>query len=53
VPGHSVSADASAVCSAIGVVTEAEIALVSRDLGWPAKMLDAARATRAQRHPGR
>lgn len=27
------------------VVAEAEIALVSRDLGWPTKMLDAARAT--------
>src|SRR5277367_6870573 len=27
------------------VVAEGEIALVSRDLGWPAKMLDAARAT--------
>jgi hypothetical protein len=27
------------------VVAEAEIALVSRDLGWPAKELDAARAT--------
>src|SRR2546423_8313710 len=27
------------------VVAEAEIALVSRDLGWPAKVLDAARAT--------
>jgi hypothetical protein len=27
------------------VVSEAEIALVSRDLGWPAKALDAARAT--------
>src|SRR6202163_4367005 len=27
------------------VVAEAEIALVSRDLGWPAKPLDAARAT--------
>jgi hypothetical protein len=27
------------------VVAEAEIALVSRDLGWPAKTLDAARAT--------
>jgi hypothetical protein len=27
------------------VVAEAEIALVSRDLGWPAKKLDAARAT--------
>ena len=27
------------------VVAEAEIALASRDLGWPAKVLDAARAT--------
>src|SRR3989442_5680882 len=27
------------------VVAEAEIAIVSRDLGWPAKTLDAARAT--------
>src|SRR5437764_14580320 len=27
------------------VVAEAEIALVLRDLGWPAKALDAARAT--------
>jgi hypothetical protein len=27
------------------IVAEAEIALVSRDLGWPAKVLDAARAT--------
>src|SRR3982750_2769619 len=27
------------------VVAEAEIALVSRDLGWPAKALDSARAT--------
>ena len=27
------------------VVAEAEIALVSRDLGWPAKALDAARVT--------
>jgi hypothetical protein len=27
------------------VVAEAEIALVSRDLGWPAKVLDAARVT--------
>src|ERR1700681_1346942 len=27
------------------VVAEAEIALISRDLGWPAKALDAARAT--------
>lgn len=30
------------------VVAEAEIALVSRDLGWPAKALDAARATLAE-----
>ena len=29
------------------IVAEAEIALVSRDLGWPAKALDAARATLA------
>jgi transcription initiation factor IIE alpha subunit len=29
------------------VLAEAEIALVSRDLGWPAKQLDAARATLA------
>src|SRR5206468_10409245 len=34
-----------AVARAGGVVAEAEIALVSRDLGWPAKALDAARAT--------
>src|SRR6201989_2868525 len=34
-------ADARARC----IVAEAEIALVSRDLGWPAKALDAARAT--------
>src|SRR5437867_11289014 len=34
-----------AVARARCVVAEAEIALVSRDLGWPAKMLDAARAT--------
>ena len=35
------------------VVAEAEIALVSRDLGWPAKALDAARATlEAARRPG-
>jgi hypothetical protein len=34
-----------AVASARCVVAEAEIALVSRDLGWPAKRLDAARAT--------
>jgi hypothetical protein len=30
------------------VVAEAEIALASRDLGWPAKALDAARATLEQ-----
>jgi AraC-like DNA-binding protein len=34
-----------AVARARCVVAEAEIALVSRDLNWPAKMLDAARAT--------
>jgi hypothetical protein len=34
-----------AVARARCVVAEAEIALVSRDLSWPAKMLDAARAT--------
>jgi len=34
-----------AVARARCVVAEAEIALVSRDLGWPAKALDAARAT--------
>jgi len=34
-----------AVARARCVVAEAEIALVSRDLGWPAKMLDAARLT--------
>ena len=34
-----------AVARARCVVAEAEIALVSRDLGWPAKSLDAARAT--------
>src|SRR6202166_2340353 len=34
-----------AVARAKCVVAEAEIALVSRDLGWPAKALDAARAT--------
>jgi hypothetical protein len=33
------------VAQARCVVAEAEIALVSRDLGWPAKALDAARAT--------
>jgi hypothetical protein len=34
-----------AVARARCVVAEGEIALVSRDLGWPAKALDAARAT--------
>jgi hypothetical protein len=34
-----------AVARARCVVAEAEIALVSRNLGWPAKTLDAARAT--------
>src|SRR6267154_1731165 len=34
-----------AVARARCVVAEAEIALVSRDLGWPKKALDAARAT--------
>src|SRR6202042_3679582 len=34
-----------AVAGARCVVAEAEIALASRDLGWPAKTLDAARAT--------
>ncbi|SRR5206468_148503 len=34
-----------AVACARCVVAEAEIALVSRDLGWPAKALEAARAT--------
>src|SRR5712672_1502129 len=34
-----------AVARARCVVAEAEIALVSRALGWPAKALDAARAT--------
>jgi hypothetical protein len=38
-----------AVARARCVVAEAEIALVSRDLGWPAKALDAARATLAAR----
>src|SRR5215204_299675 len=33
-----------AVARARCVVAEAEIALVSRDLGWPAKTLDGARA---------
>src|SRR5436190_1036529 len=34
-----------AVARARCIVAEAEIALVSRDLGWPAEALDAARAT--------
>ena len=34
-----------AVSRARCVVAEADVALVSRDLGWPAKALDAARAT--------
>src|ERR687884_1657532 len=34
-----------AVARARCVVAEADVALVSRDLGWPAKALDAARAT--------
>jgi tetratricopeptide (TPR) repeat protein len=36
-----------AVARARCIVAEAEIALASRDLGWPAKALDAARATLA------
>jgi hypothetical protein len=36
-----------AVARARCIVAEAEIALASRDLGWPAKMLDAARSTLA------
>src|SRR5215831_18993672 len=38
-----------AVARARCVVAEAEIALVSRDLGWPAKALAAARATLEER----
>jgi len=38
-----------AVARARCVVAEAEVALVSRDLGWPAKALDAARATLEER----
>src|SRR5438094_6768221 len=41
-----------AVARARCVVAEAEIALVSRDLGWPAKALDAARA-RLEEHGDR
>jgi hypothetical protein len=38
-----------AVARARCIVAEAEIALVSRDLSWPAKQLDAARATLEER----
>ena len=38
-----------AVARARCIVAEAEIALVSRDLGWPAKALDAARTTLEKR----
>ena len=38
-----------AVARARCIVAEAEIALVSRDLGWPAKSLEAARATLERR----
>ncbi len=38
-------APSEAVARARCVVAEAEIALASRDLGWPARALDAARAT--------
>jgi hypothetical protein len=41
-----------AVARARCVVAEAEIALVSRDLGWPAKALDTARATLEARGDG-
>ena len=41
-----------AVARARCIVAEAEIALVSRDLGWPAKTLDAARVT-LERHGDR
>jgi hypothetical protein len=37
-----------AVARARCIVAEAEVALVARDLGWPAKALDAARATLEQ-----
>jgi hypothetical protein len=42
---RAASVRGEAVARARCVVAEAEIALVSRDLGWPAKALDAARAT--------
>ena len=41
-----------AVARARCIVAEAEIALVSRDMGWPAKALDAARVT-LERHGDR
>ncbi|HXU31285.1 MAG TPA: helix-turn-helix domain-containing protein [Thermoanaerobaculia bacterium] len=41
-----------AVARAKCIVAEAEVALVSRDLGWPEKALDAARAT-LERHGDR
>lgn len=41
-----------AVSRARCVLAEAEIAFVSRDLGWPAKALDAARATLEQHGDG-
>ena len=41
-----------AVARARCVVAEAEIALVSRELGWPSKALDAARATLEQAGDG-
>ena len=41
-----------AVARARCIVAEAEVALASRDLGWPAKTLDAARAT-LERHGDR
>jgi hypothetical protein len=43
---------AEAIARARCAVAEAEIALVSRDLGWPAKALDAARAA-LERHGDR
>lgn len=43
--GRAFGPTKEAVARARCVVAEAEIALVSRDLGWPAKTLDAARAT--------
>ena len=41
---RALSARKEAVARARCIVAEAEIALVSRDLGWPTKALDAARA---------